>query len=682
VEDAYPPVRVLGFVRLNRALAALVLLGWGALAVLSSRVRDWVVMTDELQYAKLATHIGQTLSPIPTLRGVHVSSYAQVYPVLLAPFYGVLSAPSAFRAAHLLNALLFASAAIPVYLLAREVGLSPRWRLVCAALALVLPWNVETGFVLTESAAYPVFCWASLALVRAVSMPTPRRDALALAALVVAFFTRTQFLALAGVLPLVVLLHDGRAAHRRHGVLAGAYALGLLVAIVVQLTGGIDRVLGNYAVTATHGSVLPWKAIELAGAHLDLVGVGIGILPLLLGGAWIVENAVRRSPFALYALITIVVLTLETSSYDARFGGGLTGIRGRYLFYVAPLLLVATARLLDERRVPRVALAGVTCFFAITVLAHDFPRIAGLYVDAPVAVLNDFIQDSGGKAFVALAAIVLALGVTVPRWSARTLAVTVVVFVFAASLATSAVAWSRLLGGHGPSSRPVQGVRGLVLDWVDRVLPSGAHTAIVPYVVTPLDWGRAAILWWDVEFWNRSVDRAFVVDGHWEYAPFPHRELRPDPVTGVIAGTAHDPEYVVAAIADARLRLAGVSVGRNYDLDILQVERPYRVLWRTSGLDPDGWIINGRPASLRLYAQPGHAKELVGLDVALLDGAGKRSTYHVNLCVPAGRYADAKLPNTGQFVVGPLPANPPEGGMRLGSGQVVEVTALPAGKPC
>jgi hypothetical protein len=671
----------LDFLRLNRALAALVLLGAGTLAILASRVRDWVVMTDELQYAKLATHIGQTLSPLPTLRGVHVSSYAQVYPLLLSPLYGTLAAPTAFGAAHLLNAVLFAAAAIPVYLLAREVGLSTRWRLVCAALALVLPWNVETAFVLTESAAYPVFCWTTFALVRAITDPSRRRDALALGTIVLAVFTRTQFLVLAGVLPVAVLLHDGRAAPRRHRLLAAAYAVAAVAAVVVQATGGLSRVLGNYAVTATHGSLLPWKAIELAGAHLDLVGVGVGVLPLLLGGAWIVTNAIRRSPFALVALVTIVALTLETASYDARFGGGLTGIRGRYLFYVAPLLLIATALLLAERHVPRVALAGVTSFFAITVLAHDFPRIAGFYVDAPVEVLNDFIQSSGGAPFVALAGIVLALAVAVPRWNAQRLAVAVIAFVFAASLATSELAWSRLLGSHGPSGRPVQGVNGLVLDWVDRMLPHGAHSAMIPYV-NPPDWGRAALLWWDVEFWNGSVDRVFVVDKHWEYAPFPHRELRPDSVTGVFPGTAHEPEYVVAAVADARFRLAGTSVARNYDLDVLRVERPYRALWRTSGLDPDGWIINRRPASIRLFAVPGQPTQLVGLDVALLDAAGTRVVHHVTLCVPAGRYADAKLPNTRRFALSPLPANPAEGGARVGSGRVVEVSSLPTGKPC
>jgi hypothetical protein len=32
--------------------------------------------------------------------------------------------------------------------------------------------------------------------------------------------------------------------------------------------------------------------------------------------------------------------------------------------------------------------------------------------------------------------------------------------------------------------------------------------------------------------------------------------------------------------------------------------------------------------------------------------------------------------------IGPLPSNPPEGGERLASLRVVEVSVLPTGKPC
>ena len=68
------------------------------------------------------------------------------------------------------------------------------------------------------------------------------------------------------------------------------------------------------------------------------------------------------------------------------------------------------------------------------------------------------------------------LGYAVPRWNARARIATVLAVVFAASLTTSALAWSRLLDAYSPSGRPVQGVPGLVLNWVDGVLPNGAHS--------------------------------------------------------------------------------------------------------------------------------------------------------------------------------------------------------------
>src|SRR5260370_9276348 len=114
------------------AVGALCAVAAAALADLAWRVRDWVVMTDELQYVKLATHIGETLSPLPTIRGAHFAAYAQLYPALITPFYGTMSAPDAFRAAHLLNAVVFARAGAPPFLVARASAFSPPWSLACA----------------------------------------------------------------------------------------------------------------------------------------------------------------------------------------------------------------------------------------------------------------------------------------------------------------------------------------------------------------------------------------------------------------------------------------------------------------------------------------------------------------------------------------------------------------------
>ena len=120
----------------------------GAAAILATRTRrigDWAVMTDEMLYAKLATSIGESLSPLPSLHGELVPVVNVLYPLLLAPFYGSLDSPDAFHAAHVVNAVVMASAAVPAYLLAREVV--PRaWALAAALAAVVTPWMVLASF--------------------------------------------------------------------------------------------------------------------------------------------------------------------------------------------------------------------------------------------------------------------------------------------------------------------------------------------------------------------------------------------------------------------------------------------------------------------------------------------------------------------------------------------------------
>jgi hypothetical protein len=646
-------------------------------------------MTDELQYAKLATEFAQG-HLLPTLRGERVAAYGQVYPALISPLYGAISPPSAYVAAHALNGVLFASAAIPAYLLGRQTELPRAWALTCAVVCVALPWNVLTSFVLSESAAYPVFLWALVAMLHALKEPSPRRDALALAALALAFFTRTQFVVLALVFPLAVLVCDGvRRALRRH-LLVGAYAIAVVVAVVLAATGGIDRVLGRYSVTATQGSILPWRAIEQAGAHLDLVGLGLGLIPLLLGGAWLVVAAWRRQPFAVLALSTTVLLTLETSSYDVRFGNIL---RDRYVFYLAPLLVVAAACALRDG-VHTAALAAVTVFVAVTVFAHEFRPIPGLYVDSPVTVLNGLIDPSGGAAFVALAAAVLTL--LYLRAPPRLRVVGAAVFVLLAASATSATAWARLLTTQGPSGRPITGQPGLVLDWADRVLPDDAHAAMVAYP-TAEGWYLSAVVWWDVEFWNRVVDKAFVIRGNWEYAPFPHEELRVDERTGAISAPAM-PQYLIVASSDSRLRIAGPRVAQNIGLEILEPEVPWRAEWLTLGVDPDGWTREGRTATIRVFPKPGLGTERAEVRIQLAAphqrpvaytlGGGKGFlrpgglvTEERDVCVSPDAYAQLALETTRAAPIVDVQAPIVRTTRRAGP-RIAAIAVLHTGEPC
>ncbi len=103
----------------------------------------------------------------------------------------------AYEAAKLLNALLFALAAVPFYLLARRL-LAPWPSVALAGLAVAIPSAVYVSLVMTESLAYLAFAWALYAIVLALERPTLWRQLAVLLAIVIAAAARTEFIALFG----------------------------------------------------------------------------------------------------------------------------------------------------------------------------------------------------------------------------------------------------------------------------------------------------------------------------------------------------------------------------------------------------------------------------------------------------------------------------------------------------
>jgi hypothetical protein len=685
-----------------------------------TRVREWAVMTDELLYAKLATAIGQTGSPLPTLHGVHVGFLGVVYPILLAPFYGSLDPPSAFTAVHVVNAVLMASAAAPAYLLARRVLARP-WALAAGLLAVSVPWIVLSAFVMSESAAYPVFLWTILACQRAVAEPSARRDLLAAAAVVFAYFTRPQFLFLIAMLPLAILLtevfSEGRAglrsALRRHRPLAALYAAGLVAVIPLAATGSAHRLLGDYGVTATEGSLLPSGVWKSAFVHLDTLAVGLGVLPFLLGAGWTIERlrGGSRETRALAALtaIALVALPLETASYDLRFGGAGV-VRDRYLFYLAPLLLIPAIAAVLERRPPRLGLAAATAYFAGTAWLADLPPRAGLWVDSPESVLNGAIHDQSGSlsagTFVAfcgavVGAILLMVLGRLPRHAAAA-ALAALAFGFGGSVA--GYAFERLLTSRAFSGLPVTG-QARVRDWVDNLLPGGASAALLAWP-TSTEWRFSASNWWDVEFWNRTVTNAFVdPDGYYTYTPFPAQTLHLNFADGRFPRTKSAPPYVVVANVDSRFGLAGSRVATSYGLSILAVERPYRARWASQGLTVDGWTKPGRTARIRLYGTPGQRTERLHVSVFLdpppearrpthfrLTGRavnsagsaepGKQTVAVAEVCIPADGHTDLALTTGKSAFTSAAPLTPVPGYGQIVGLHLSAVAAEPTGPSC
>jgi hypothetical protein len=676
--------------RADVRMAVLWLVLGAGLAVLTSRVVDWYVMTDELLYERLAISIAHSHSPLPQVHGEVIGNVNQLYPLLIAPLFHNVLVPSGLHDAHVLNALVMSSAGVPAFLLARRVTQSVRLSYVVAALTICVPWIVLSSFLMTEVVAYPAFLWAVLLLQQAAVSPRPRNDIGLLVGLAIATFARTQFAVLLVVVPLALYVHqfaftEARSwlarswdAARRlvssHRVLAFAYAALAVIALALLIAGRLSTVLGTYSVTA-EGNLLPSGMGRSLLEHFALLGLGLGILPFVLGIAWLLTSVVgsrvpERHAFASIAVVSIVAFLLEVTSYDLRFGQG--RLHDRYLFYVGPLVLVAFVAMLQEERWRRWSLFVSGGLLALAFSYVPIARYDKLNVDSPITALNRSLLDWGGSlngarmllAFATLVAVgLLLLGPALLR--RRHLTVVLVVIAFVAIPAQTGLAFTRLLTVDGTSGRPITQDQSVVFDWIDRDLGPKAKVTMVPYPFLYGNYWENVAYWWNVEFWNASVQRAAVYEGAFTGTPetFPTTELSFDRTTG--RANVSPGEYSAPAIAETRFRLAGKLLDEVRGVALIQNEQPWRAEWLTSGLYRDGWTIPKVTGKIRVFAKPGQTERLrrfLTIAVRGLQGvpargfqvtssetnwravADERGTSNqVPVCVPPGSYADVEI---------------------------------------
>lgn len=642
----------------------------GVLAAATTRVVDWFVMTDELLYERLAFSFARTGSPLPTVRGEHIPAGNDLYPLLLALVAKHDYVPAFLHRAHILNAVVIASAAVPAYLLARDALGSKRAAYAVSALSVLLPWLVLASFLLTENAAYPAFIWGVYLLQRTVARPSRGADLLALAGLLVAVVARTQFFVLVVAAPLAILAHEAsfRVAWRRHRALWSILGAVVLLLALVAAAGRASSVLGFYSSTASGSlslSELPRSFVQ----HLAAVALALGILPFVLGGAWILARSVKREAFPVVAVLAVTLLALEVASFDLRFGGDLP--RDRYLFYVAPLLLTGFVGALLDARAPRWSLAAPLLVLLVGFETAPLPVFQKLNVDLPVAILDDYLLRSAhglhGARHLLVVCTVLVLAIfylgrlVVGR---RLLAIVLVAATAAATTAETVYAFDRLFRVDGTSGRPITLPQGIVFDWVDRTLGTGNDVTIVPYAQVPGDYWATAGWWWDLEFWNRSVTRGAYIDN--EYAEiqttFSKLPLAFDPATGV--ANISPTRYVAQSGRDSRFRMRGPQVSLTRDVLLIDAGRHWRTDWLTLGIDDDGFTTPGRQGTIRVYPFAGQTRPRlrrltlyleapaapVGATFSSNDGrwdvglkTGAEQTMQVSVCVPANGYADVTI---------------------------------------
>jgi hypothetical protein len=642
------------------AVAALSLtLGW-VLSLATTRVKNWFVMSDELYYERLAISIAQTGSLLPRVHGEVVSNVNQLYPVLLSTMYGSGNVPASLEGAHRLNAFVIATAAIPVYLLARRVGVGTIVAVVVGGLTVAVPWIVLSSFLLTEVVAYPACCWALLALVHAVERKTWVWDAVAVAAIGVAVLARTQFIVLLAVLPVAVLAEAlltaarGAAAElwRTRRPLVVLYAALLVVVLAAVATGNGSRLLGSYSVTAENVRI-DLELLELAFAHVATIALGLAILPFVVGTGWLVDRirptaAPAERAFAVVGVSAFVLLTLQVASFTQRFGFGL--VKERYLFYVVPIVLVALAAALGSRTRPRWwALAVPAAVTAVGFAWIPVARYEKLNVDTPVAMLNDGLLDLATSErwarvlLVLLTAIGLqALLLARPFLSWRPVAAVAAALVAVALPLETAYAFERLFRVNGTNGLPITLDQGIVFSWIDRNVGPTGRVTVFKYPVLGADWFAGQAYWWDVEFWNESAfrtaaDMSLPGAKHWS-------ELF-DSRTGAALDESQS-EFALAHGTDVRFRLAGTIRLLDRDAYLFEPERPWRATWLTDDIWADGFTRSGTPATITVFPEPGQTQPLQRFLTLSITSPDREALRPVEVRSSMGEWSDEIAPET------------------------------------
>ncbi|HET7513631.1 MAG TPA: hypothetical protein VFJ60_02360 [Gaiella sp.] len=570
-------------------LAGLVVLAAATYGTVAQWVGMPIVNPDELRYTLAAQGVvdGGWLN----LRG-HTYGYGPVYPLVLSPILWIAgSVDAAYAFFRVANALLFALAAVPVYLLARRL-LTPWWSIGVALASVAVPSSIYTSLVMTESAAYLTASLALLSMVLALENPSAARQLGMLAAIALAFATRPQF---AAFVPAFVVawalawgLEPARPRLRRAvtqlwptfaaiGVLAatvlGARLLGT-TSSAEDGVGGYSDLLRGYDLD----EVAQFVAYHLAGWEVYLFVIPFVVAPIVVAG---MVGAARRGEssdgafVAIFLSVNAMLLLIAAAFASSPYG--YQELHDRYLFYVAPLWLTAFAVWLS-RGLPRPLLwtaVGATLALVLPAIT-PFGLIGGniVFESVPTALWTwvwntvDDIPHLDGRRVLGVVVLTLTLAtVALPRRLWPVLAAVVL----AGLLFGSILAWDREVDVPPGFRVADQGSR----TWIDDALPRGAlvtNLYLAPPECPSDELTREALFL--AEFFNQSVDRVVHI------GPTTPDGLPQDRVdlnaAGELVRTNGQPLHARYVVAPADLTLDGDRIATGSGANL--------ILWRTEGV--------------------------------------------------------------------------------------------------
>ena len=664
--------------------APLLVVALGALLVAavaaSVGVRVEAIALDEVLHKQQALTYSDHLRLIFTDSAAR--STARLYPLVLAPLFGVLDGDVAVRAARVLGALLFVSAAVPAYLLARMVLVSRGLATAAALLGVATPWLVLTTVLFTENLAFPLFLWTVWAVARALQAPSPRADLLALLLVAACVATRTQLLALGvGYVALVGWRAWSlrRETLRRYPFTCALVALLALACLVLFVAGELaERVRGALGPYGAGERSAPADVGLAALFEVMALGLGVGVIPMAVALVWVPRNAAR------VPVLAGLVLTGALWAAALYAQGGFLGLASeeRYFFYAVPLVWIAALAAAEERSlsVGSLLLGGAAVAALLATVGTTVTSDAERVVLAPAAasvgrLVFDLLPQGQGvspRDVLALLTLALVAGAALV-WRRRPVAGLLAVPV----LIQLALTWYVLFGFtdgvvHAEGKRT--GTAIAAKGWIDDAA-DGREVTLVANQLPP----AAGMQQHAISFYSDAVrGSVHVAATGLPGIPWPTVHLGVTPAAvgpdGALTPAPARRPLAVQAPEAPHLQLDGRRIATAPDgaSELLEIPAAWRARWAATGLAADGAlppgaavrVVSGRqgPTELTLEFAPSPP----GADVRLRLGDARRTVrggaaaeVRVDVCGPAAGTLVAAAPGTRLTAVRVAPARRP-----------------------
>jgi hypothetical protein len=603
--------------RLDRLVAALPVLTVFVWLSLVYAIESWGhltpwLFTDELEMTQLARSIAETGE---AARRGEPHFFETLFTYVLAPAWWIDDTESAYSAAKYIAVLTMTSVVFPAYWLARLL-VSPLLALFAATAAGSIPAFLYASMFVEETLAYP---YATLCLFLIVKgLATRRVEWLsgALFASLLAPLVRGELAVLPAVYLMAVLFlvwTSGEARRRRASWSRWDWvgAATLFVGALVVLNGLITHQSFSWYVATTYykGRMID-NGLWAAGALV----IGLGVLPVVAGLAALVRPRDEvRTPAerAFVAVAAASVLgfgwyTAVKASYISTVFSTL--VVERNLIYLAPVLFAGTALFFQHPRLRPVPVALAAAFALYLVVTTPFKLDAYPYSDAPgLAIAQGANRNLGLAEGTIEAALVAAVAVAavlclVPLVLRRR---PTVLRPLLAATAAAVLAWNvtgQLAAADGSRILSSQLIANYPrpLNWLDR-LTNGEPAMYLGRQITDAN-GL-----WLMEFWNRSLQYVWSIDGT---AKGPGPTLSPDllaPDGSITSAPAI--RYVVVdeginLVGDVVARIPHGSGGLTKYWRVYRIHPPLRLAEATTGIFDDGWT--GELSTYARFSTPGN----------------------------------------------------------------------------